>query len=104
MIRHEMPLPIPGTPPTYHRFSLSGNFWKYQPFARRRHAGYCHSVATGDTVRPHPSPTVGPMATFSRLKSGRHRAQIKTKGVRDSRSFATRAMALRWAADREAAL
>lgn len=104
MISREMPLPIPGTPTTYHQFPLSGNCRKYQPFARRLIAGYCHSVATGDTVRPHPSPTVGPMATFSRLKSGRHRAQIKTKGVRESRSFATRALALRWAADREAAL
>jgi len=102
MIRHEMRLPIPGTPPTYHQFSLSGNCRKYQPLARRRQAGYCHSVATSDTVRPHPSPTVGPMATFYRLPSGRWRAQIKIRGVRESESFPTKTAAIRWAADRAA--
>ena len=62
-------------------------------------------MASSDTVRPHSGPTVGPtMATFSRLPSGRWRAQIKTRGVRESRSFATRTLALRWAADREAHL
>ena len=44
------------------------------------------------------------MATFYRLPSGRTRAQIKTRGRRESRSFATRALAIRWAADREAQL
>ena len=58
-----------------------------------------------DTVRPHPGPTYGPtMATFYRLPSGRWRAQIKQGAVRESRSFSTRALALRWAADRETAL
>jgi integrase len=44
------------------------------------------------------------MATFYRLPSGRWRAQIKTKGARDSESFPTKSAAIRWAADREAQL
>ena len=42
------------------------------------------------------------MATFSRLPSGKWRAQIKLRGVRESRSFSTRQLAMRWAAEREA--
>lgn len=42
------------------------------------------------------------MATFSRLPSGKWRAQIKLLGVRESRSFRTRQLATRWAAEREA--
>ena len=42
------------------------------------------------------------MATFYRLPSGRWRAQIKTRGVRESESFPTKTAAIRWAADRAA--
>jgi integrase len=41
------------------------------------------------------------MATFTKLPSGRWRAQVKMRGVRDSESFADRKAALRWAAERE---
>jgi integrase len=42
------------------------------------------------------------MATFSRLPSGKWRAQIKMSGVRESRSFGDRKTANRWATEREA--
>jgi integrase len=42
------------------------------------------------------------MATFYRLPSGRWRAQVKLRGVRESESFATKTGAVRWAAARAA--
>jgi integrase len=95
----------PGHHPAFRSLPLTGNLKQIQPVNCWTHSQYCHSVATADTVRPHNSPTVGPtMATISRLPSGRWRAQIKTRGVRESESFPTRQLANRWATEREAQL
>jgi integrase len=93
----------PGHQSAFRVFPLTGNLKQIQPVIGWIHSQYCHSVANADTVRPHNSPTVGPtLATISRLPSGRWRAQIKTKRVRESESFPTRQLANRWAAEREA--
>jgi integrase len=95
----------PGHQSAFRLFPLTGNLKQIQPLSCWTHSQYCHSLAIADTVRPHISPTVGPtMATISRLPSGRWRAQIKTKGVRESESFPTRQLANRWATEREAQL
>jgi integrase len=93
----------PGHQLAYLRFPLTGNLKQIQTVNCWIHLQYCHSSVIADTVRPHNSPTTGPtMATISRLPSGRWRAQIKTRGVRESESFPTRQLANRWATEREA--
>lgn len=95
----------PGHHLPFRQLPLTGNSKQIQAPADWIHSQYCHSVATADRVRPHNSPTVGPtLATISRLPSGRWRAQIKTKGVRESESFPTRQLANRWATEREGQL
>jgi integrase len=93
----------PGHQPYFHCLLLSVNPGQIQTSTAWIHSQYCHSQAIADTVRPHLRPTVGPtMATITRLPSGRWRAQIKMRGVRESESFPTRQVANRWAAEREA--
>lgn len=95
----------PGHQPPFLPLPLTGNLKQIQPLKDWTHSQYCHLEGIADTVRPHLSPTVGPtLATISRLQSGRWRAQIKTKGVRESESFPTRQLANRWATEREAQL
>lgn len=93
----------PGHQAPFRLFPLIGNIKHIQASAAWIHSQYCHSVDIADTVRPHIGRTPGPtMATISRLPSGRWRAQIKLRGVRESESFQTRQIANRWAAEREA--
>lgn len=95
-------MPLPGTPTLYPALPLAGNYRQFQALACWMDFQDCQGMATPDTVRPHLRPTVSPMATFYRLPSGRWRAQIKARGVRESESFATKTGAVRWAAAREA--
>lgn len=82
-----------------HGYPLTGNQWANQ-------ADTCPVLPLIGPLRyrpgppkPHGRPHV---ATFTKLPSGRWRAQIKLRGIRDSDSFATKQLATRWAADREA--
>jgi len=83
-------------------FPQDRNPWQIQRLSTLDAPLHCHQMATADTVGPHSSPTVGPMATFYRLPSGLWRAQVKAHGQRESKSFSTKALAIRWAADKEA--
>ena len=77
------------------RFLCTGNDWESG-------SARCLQTDMSGRVRPPISPTCGPMASFTRLPSGKWRAQVKLRGVRESDSFATKQLAVRWAADVEA--
>lgn len=93
----------PGHHSAFHSLLLNVNPGQIQPSTAWIHSQYCHLTGIPDTVRPHLGRAAGrTLATISRLPSGRWRAQIKTKGVRESKSFPTRQLANRWATEREA--
>src|SRR5690606_18845666 len=96
--RMNISLPLLGTsrlPEPFLQTVTTGNSWKTP-------SDSCRSFPFSDTVRTHTGRTDGRMATFSRLPSGKWRAQIKLRGIRESRAFSTRQLAIRWAAEREA--